>query len=373
MKKLFLIGISHKTAPVEWRERLAIPETRLPALLKSLTGAGSVSEAVVLSTCNRVEVYAVAGEENPLDAFVRRELAGFERSAAPADGFYTLKEEAAVGHLFRVAAGMDSLVVGESEILGQVKRAYETARAAQTTGKLTNVVFQRALYVGKLARSRTGLSEGPTSAASLAVTLAQRIFGNLKETRVLILGAGKMAELSARGLLSQKVAHLTVINRTFERARELARLFRAHAEPFESLLPELARADIVLCSTGSPGYLLRGTDVAEAMRRRRGRSLFFIDIAVPRDVDPSVHKMENVYLYNIDDLETIVAESLVRRREEIDKASRLVDQKTREFSRWYRAWSSGEPMSFRHAPPVSSAGDALLTASSPTHRLPSVE
>jgi glutamyl-tRNA reductase len=349
MNKLLLVGVSHKTAPVEWRERLAVPEERLPALLKEMMSGEVLSEAVVLSTCNRVEAYAVVNDVQEAESAVRRVLTTLHGDPAMETCFYRMEDHEAVRHLFRVAAGLDSLVVGEPEILGQVKRAYESSRSAQATGKLTNVLFQRALFIGKSVRTCTGISDGPISTANLAVTLAQRIFKNLKESRVLIVGAGKMAELSARSFLSQKVARLAVVNRTLEKAQELARRFQGHASPFEELSAELAAADIVLCSTGSPEPVLRRDDVAEAMRHRRGRSLFLIDIAVPRDVDPAVHHLENVYLYNIDDLQSLVAESLVRRHGEIDRASLLVEEKAREFSPWYRAWQQGDLTSLRHS------------------------
>lgn len=363
MKTLHLVGISHKTAPVEWREKLAIPEGRLPDFLRGLKGPG-VSELAVLSTCNRVEIYAVLDGAEDARGRLGEALARWQGGAVSPRCFYVEEGPAAIRHLFRVAAGLDSLVVGESEILGQVKRAYESARALGATGKLTNVAFQRALYVGKSARAKTTLSEGPTSAASLAVALAERIFGNLRESRVLLLGAGEMAELAARSLLSQKVAELTVLNRTEERARELARLFGGRAAALARLDEELSRADIVICSTGSPEPLIRTEAVAGAMAHRRGRSLFFIDIAVPRDVDAGVHKLENVYLYNIDDLQSIVAETLVRRGSEIDKASRWVDEKSGEFSLWYEAWRRGETSTLSHGSPVVSNA-ALNSAKAP--------
>ncbi len=360
MKKLLLIGISHKTAPVERRERLFVPEERLPAFLEGLRRSPGVSEAVALSTCNRVEVYAVVDEAAGDGGAVRRALSDLQGHPLRDEHFYGLEDEDAVRHLLRVASGLESLVIGESEILGQVKRAYELARQAGATGKLTNVLFQRAMYVGKMVRTQTGISEGPSSVASLAVALAQRIFGDLAQSRVLIVGAGKMAELSARSLLSQKALSLTVVNRTFSKAQELAERFQAKAAPFERLLEEVALADVVICSTGSPEPLLRHDAVAEVLKERRGRSLFFIDIAVPRDVEPSVHKLENVYLYNIDDLESLVAESLGRRQGNIRKAGTLADEKAREFSPWYRAWRQGESASLRHAAPETN--DASLFA-----------
>lgn len=347
-KEFFLFGVSHKTAPVEWREKFALAEERVPSFLRGLVDSGAVSEAVALSTCNRLEVYA-AGEGEKSWSGVRRavsEACGVEAC----DGFYVLHHEAALQHLFRVAAGLESLVVGESEILGQVKRGYEAARQAQSTGKLTNVVFQRALFVGKQVREHTGVSEGPTSVAGMAVAMATRIFGDLRDNRVLILGAGKMAEISARHFLSQKVGKLVVVNRTLEKARDMARRFGGTAAPFENLWEEVAQADVVLCSTGSPQPLLTRAAVERALSHRRGRPIFFIDIAVPRDVEPSVHALEDVYLYDIDDLTGLVNESLAGRRGKIDTVDNLVKKKTEEFVPWYQAWTRGEPSALRHSP-----------------------
>jgi glutamyl-tRNA reductase len=361
--KFLLIGISHKTAPVEWREKLAVSEDRLPAILDRLRRDGLFDEAVVLSTCNRVEIYGAVreGKESAAREAVRQTLGAERNSSLPESAFYSADGADALRHLFRVAAGLESLVVGETEILGQVKRAYETARGHSCTEKLTNVVFQRALFIGKQARTATSVSEGGTSVANVAVTLAERIFGDLSKSRVLVLGAGKMAELSARHFLSQKVSRLTVVNRTLAKAEELARAFGGRAAAFQDLLPELLQADVVLCSTGSSEPVLRFPEVEDVMRRRRNRSLFLIDIAVPRDVDPAVHRLENVYLYNVDDLEALVAENIQKRRGEIDKASRLVDDKVAEFSNWYDAWRRGETAALRHAPP---SGPLLSSAAS---------
>jgi glutamyl-tRNA reductase len=347
MKEFVLLGISHKTASVECRERLSVPEHALPAFLRRLSQGGVLSEAVVISTCNRMEVYAAASSPDAR-AFLEQELARLYGDTSVSSSFYFHRQEGALRHLFRVAAGLDSLVIGESEILGQVKRSYELALKEKCTGKLTNVVFQRALFIGKKVRTDTSLTEGPTSVAAAAVALAQRIFGDLKDNRVLIVGAGQMAELAARHIISQKVGGLCVVNRTFEKAEELARRFQGTAAPFERLLPELKTADVVICSTGSPEAILRHEDVADVMELRRGRPLFLIDIAVPRDVDPKVHTLEGVYLYNIDDLESIVKENTNRHRGEIQKAEFLVGQKTEEFSKWYRAWEQGENVSLRH-------------------------
>jgi glutamyl-tRNA reductase len=347
MKQFRVVGISHRTAPVAWRERLAVPDARLPDLMGALRTQGDIQEAVVLSTCNRVELYTVTPPALRVEPLIRNTLLG---TADPDldNSFYALEDEAAVRHLFQVAAGLDSLVIGEAEILGQVKRAYDLAKNIQSTGKLTNVLFQRAMHVGKMVRTQTRISEGPTSVASLAVSLAERIFGDLSTSRVFVLGAGPMAELALRTFRSQKVSEILVANRTLEKAELLAKTFGGRALPFERRAEGLVEADIVLCSTGAPDPIWTRDAVVEALRHRRGRSLFFIDIAVPRDVEANVNDLENVYLYNVDDLETLVRESLAKRQEEIEKAGFLVAGKAEEFSPWYRAWLTGTHATLRH-------------------------
>ncbi len=348
MKRLLLVGLSHRTAPVEWRERLALPEEKVSGFLEGLRLRAGVEEAVLLSTCNRVEVYAVTPPEGGHEGLIRGEFVRFHGDPALDGSLYALEDEAAVRHLFHVAAGLDSLVIGEAEILGQVKSAYDAARRAQFTGKLTNVLFQRALFVGKLVRARTKISEGPTSVPSLAVSLAERIFGDLAVSRVLVVGAGAMAELAVRALKSQKVREIVIANRSLEKAVGMARRFGARPAPFSALPFHLTQADIVLCSTGSPEALFRQEDVVRCLRARRGRSLFFIDIAVPRDVEPGVNDLENVYLYNIDDLQGLVNDSLVRREEEMTQAGKILGDKAEEFARWYRSWRAGETAALRH-------------------------
>lgn len=347
MKELFLVGLSHKTAPVEWRERLALPAEAAVSLARRLHERG-VTEAVALSTCNRVEIYA-AGDAAAPDV-LRRALLDVHQDARLAQCLYDHRGADAVRHLFRVAAGLDSLVVGESEILGQVKKAYEVAGATASTGKLTNVLFQRALFVGKKVRTNTGISEGPTSVPALAASLAGRIFGNLKDSRILIVGAGEMAEGTLHALLSQKAGAVTVVNRTLEKAQVLAAAFKAQARPMEALAAELDFADVVLCSTGSPEPVVTRSMVEAALHRRKNRPLFFIDIAVPRDVDPSVEVLDHVYLYNVDDLESLVAETLVKRSGEIEKAQGLADDLAARFAPWYDAWRTGDTAALKHHP-----------------------
>lgn len=349
--ELILTGLSHKTAPVELRERFAIPADGVPRALERLLGGDfPLKEAVLLSTCNRVEIYGVSSSaeppENALDDF----FSWLDESIKPA--LYRKTGHEAARHAFSVASGLDSMVIGESEVLGQVRNAYELARSVGTTGKLTNVLFQRALYVGKKVRTQTGIAQGATSVASVAVSLAQRIFESLKDRRILILGAGKVAESTTRHLLSQKAGSIVVVNRTRDKAIELARLFNGEVASFDSLPKQLETADIVICSTGSSTPLIRRSVVEQALAKRRGRSLYFIDVAVPRDVEPGVHALDNVYVYNIDDLQSLVAENLTHRSKELSQAWALVDEAAREFSLWHRGVVEGQEISLKHNPRV---------------------
>lgn len=341
-----LAGFSHKNAPLEIREILA----RLNAAetLDALRGEGC-SEAVVLSTCNRFEVYLCGPAGSPGASWAVQFLEN--RCGRSLGGHAYLRSgAAAVGHLLEVAAGLDSLVVGESEILGQVKGAYEAARSRGMTGKGANVLFQRALFVGKLVRSETGIAVGQTSVASVAVELAGSIFASLRDCRVLVLGAGAMAELAARHFQSRKAARVTIANRTRDRGRELARLLNAQSIPWEEFPDELSRADVVLCSTGSDRPVVTREMAENASALRRGRSLFLIDIAMPRDVEEGVHGLEQVYLYRLEDLEGIVADNLRSRGGEIERARALVGEKASELSRWIESLASDRELSLRHSP-----------------------
>ena len=303
------IGLSHRTAPVELREHLAIPPEEVSAALERLVGSGAVSEAVILSTCNRVEVYVrPVGDREAAFARVCDFLETLYHRPELRNVLYRYEAHAAVAHLFRVAAGLDSLVVGEGEILGQVKSAYLLAQRLGKTGKITNVLFQRALFVGKQVRTQTRIAEGASSVGSIAVQLAERIFGSLSNHRILIVGAGKMAEVTARSLLSQKARDITVLNRTPAKAEELAKRLNGASGPLERLPEALAESDIVICSAAAEKPLITTKMVEPIMKARHGRSLYFIDIAVPRNVEPAVHRLDNCYVYNIDDLETIVKE-----------------------------------------------------------------
>jgi glutamyl-tRNA reductase len=332
--RLVLVGTSHQRAPVELRELLAYDADLRRDALGRLAGDGS--EAVVLSTCNRTEVYAVSAEPAQVEERIYGELSslsGLSHSElAPA--LYTVTDEAAAVHLFRVAAGLDSMVPGEAQILGQVREAYEAAREAETTGSMLHRLFRQALRVGKRVRTETAIGENPASVSSAAAELAERVFEGLEGRRILLIGAGKTADLTAANLISRGVGEIVVANRSPERAEALARRFGGRAVGLDTVEEELAHADVVVASTGSQGLVVSGEQVARAMRARRGRPVFFIDIAVPRDLDPAINDLEGCYLYDIDDLERVVAESVAGRREEAVRAEAIVCEEADSFRAW---------------------------------------
>lgn len=341
-----LIGINHRSAPVELREHFAALGG--PMVRESLLVEGW-REAVVLSTCNRFEVYAV-GEGPEADSGERltrsiERIAG-ERIEAHR---YVRTGHAAVDHLFSVSSGLDSLVLGECEILAQVKQAYEDARAADATQKRLNVLFQRALLVGKSVRNSTQISMGQLSVASVAVELAKRIFGSLAGSEVLVLGAGEMAEKTARHLSASKVSKLHIANRTWERARALAGTLRADPIRWEAFPSALARADIVIASTGAPRPVVTADLVRRALALRGGRSLFLIDIAMPRDVSPEVENIDGIYLYRIEDLRTIADENASRRGAEVESAQAIIRREAESFGFWLKSLRVGPEISLKHS------------------------
>jgi len=330
---IVLVGLNHRTAPVEVRERLAFAEEELPQALRQLVDGTTITEGLILSTCNRVEVLAVTplAEHTAIER-IRAFL--HERRHLPPDAYeaalYRYVDREAVRHLFRVAASLDSMVLGEPQILGQVKEAYARAIAAGTVGKTLHLLLPRAFSVAKRVRTETAIGTEAVSVSSVAVELARKIFEDLEGKTVLLIGAGKMAELTVRHLVATGVRHLLISNRTRERAEQLAAQFDAEALPLEALPIHLARADIVICSVGGTDYVLQRPHVAAAMPARRNRPLFLIDISVPRMIEPSVGQLENVFLYDIDDLEQIVRAHLEHRRYEAARAEVLVDQAVEE-------------------------------------------
>jgi len=332
------VGISHRTAPVELRECVDFTRRGLESALSALAERKVTREAVVLSTCNRAEIYASAESEAAADS-CSRFISEFNEVSwdEVAPHVIVYRGPQAADHLFRVAAGLDSLVVGEPQILGQVKDAYAMASGLKSTGALTNRLFTSAFSVGKRVRSETGLGEGAVSVSFAAIALAKKIFGAFTNLNVLILGAGEMAKLTGVHLKAQAVNQLMIASRTFETADAMAHDLGGVAVHWSAVSEALANADIVVTATGAKDPILTRGRVEDAMRRRRGRPLFIIDIAVPRDVDPDVGSLDQVFLYNIDDLQSIVKENLTRRSSEVERAESIVREEVTRFTAWMQS------------------------------------
>ena len=346
---ILVIGVNHRTSPLALLERVAVAPDHLPKAIADLVSRVDVREAVVLSTCNRTEVYAVAERFHGAYSDIRDffcELGGI----LPEDlhpHLYSQHDEAAISHLFEVASGLESAVLGETEILGQVRSAYESAKEVGSTGRVTNVLFQRALCAGKLVRNRTAIACGQTSAASVAVELARRVFGRLDSCRAMVLGAGEMAEKTARHLVGARVEKLFIANRTLERAERLAEGLGASALPWEEFPAMLVRADIVLCSADAPEPIVTRRQVEAAAALRNGRPLFFIDIGMPRNVAPGADEVPGIHSYALEDLRAIVEENSSRRAEEIEAARCIASSEADAFSVWLDALERGEAVSIR--------------------------
>ena len=330
---LVVIGLSHHSSPVEMRERFAFAEAKIPDALKSLRDSGLADEAVILSTCNRVEIYA-ATQLEPAKAFseLKQFLAqkGAEVSGEAqfvGEEIYTLAEPNSLQHLFKVASGLDSMVLGETEILGQLKQAYALAQSHKQTGAKLNKAFQRAFNVAKYIRTETNIQRGSVSVASVAVELAEKIFSSLGEREVLVIGAGETSEKVARALLSRGAKSIVVANRSHERALAFAQEFGGRAVLFDNWAAEFQNIDIAISSTSAPHHILDRAKLEPLMKSRKNRPLLLIDIAVPRDIAPEVNFLENVYLYNIDDLQAIAGDYQKRRKEEIVRCEQIIAEK----------------------------------------------
>lgn len=339
-----VVGLSHKTAPVEVREKFATSADVLPEVLARLASRSELKEVMFLSTCNRVEVFAAAAAPDQMDAAVKAvkgvmcDHAGVGEGEALLSYFYERKGPEAMRHVFRVAASLDSMVLGEPQILGQVKDAFDAATAAGTLGHYLGRCIHRAFTVAKRVRTETQIGAGSVSISSVAVDLARDIFGDLADHTVLLLGAGEMAEAAAKSL-GKGARHIRVCNRSFERGAALAGSIGGDAVQWDALEDELGRADVVVASTASRSYVVTRDLVKRAMKQRKGKTLFFIDIAVPRNVEPSVHGIDNVYVYNVDDLEQRVAEAMKSRRGEAEAAEKIVAHELEEFEAWTRGQS----------------------------------
>ena len=324
--KFFVAGLSYKTAPVAVREKLAVRPALLPCHGCRIKLGAGLEEVVLLSTCNRVEVYGTAAKVNGNVHRLFDNLTASDADFAPY--LYVKEGEEAAQHLFSVASGLDSMVIGETEITGQVKSAYQAAQAAHLTGKVTNRLFQTALATAKEVRTETNIGRGAVSVGSVAVELAERIFDkDLAMRTVMIIGAGKMGEACVRHLAKKGTRSVLVSNRSFERAQGLAAEFGGRAVRFDDCSAAMVDADIVVSSTGCPHTILRRADLAPIMPSRRNRPLFLVDIAVPRDIDPDVQELDNVYLYNIDHLEAIVRENMRMREQELSRCHNLIAQR----------------------------------------------
>jgi glutamyl-tRNA reductase len=336
---LLLVGASHRTAPVELRERLDFGSRGLDAAVRALAGRQSAAEAVVISTCNRAELYVVCEQPTAAADDLIRFIADFHQLPAEQirPHLYSHVDQEVARHLFRVSSGLDSMVVGEPQILGQIKEAYGVATTVQTAGPVLNKLFHWAFGVGKRVRSETALAEGAVSVSFAAVSLAKKIFGNLSGRRVLVVGAGEMGKLTAIHLKAQGVASVVITSRTLAHAQQLAEEVGGTVAPWESLAHTLLESDIVITSTGASVPILSKAQVHDAVPPSRTRPLFLIDIAVPRDVDPRAAEIEQVFLYNIDDLQSIVRENLQKRGHEVTRAEQIVDEEVTRFATWHRS------------------------------------
>lgn len=327
---LVVIGLNHRSSPVELRERFAFAEAEVPAALAQLRQTGLVEEAVILSTCNRVEIYAATSSGGDACPALRGFLAHSRKVPEPGNGeIYTLSEPQSVEHLFRVACGLDSIAIGETEILGQLKKAYDLALRNNLTGACLNKAFQRAFNVAKHVRTQTGIQRGNISIASVAVELAEKIFSALTNRTVLVFGAGDTSEKTARALASRGAQKILVSNRSQDRAESLAQSLGGQMVPWEDWAAAFGETDIIISSTSAPHYVLDRARLKPLLASRGSRPLLIVDIAVPRDIEPEVNFLENVYLYNIDDLQAIANGCLKQRRDEIARCESIISEKVK--------------------------------------------
>ncbi len=333
---IIVVGLSHKTAPVEIREKVAFAPTAMEKPLQQLVALPAVTEGLIVSTCNRVELYATSRDVGQAIAQLKRFLAEFHHLSPDVleQHLYDYHGEEAIRHLFRVASSLDSMVIGEPQILGQIKTAYGYATDCKTSGIILNRFMHKAFSVAKRVRTETQIASNAVSVSFAAVELARKIFDTLADKTVLLIGAGEMCELAARHFVTNGVAQVLVTNRTYERAVRLAEEFQGKPILFENFADHLHRVDIVLTSTGAPNYILHQRQVDEVIKQRKYKPMFFIDIAVPRDIDPKVNDVNNVYLYDVDDLQGVVQANLKERHKEAKKAEGIIDQEIGQFFQW---------------------------------------
>jgi glutamyl-tRNA reductase len=352
---IFCFGLSHQTAAVDVRERFAIPESALPEALAQLKTIPGLTEGLIVSTCNRTEFY-VTGEfrDRPASAFFESFYRDFR--AGDERHLFHLWANHCARHLFRLASGLESMVVGETEIFGQIKRAYEFATGAKTTGKLLNRLFQKSFQAGKQVRSSSAVTRGSVSVGSVAVNLAEQIFGNLDGCKIMILGAGETSEKTAKAFRSRGAEQIFVSNRSFERAQALATITGGRAIHFEDWEQEFRDLDILVSSTAAPHTIITLDKLAPFLLARRHRPLFMIDLAMPRDIDPAVHKLDGVYLYDLDSLQSMAERTLALRKQESEKCHQLIEYHVQDFQQWIeRTQSSNYPSIVPRNPSVATA------------------
>lgn len=341
---IVLVGVNHKSAPVEVRERLAFPEDACAASLRELVDGELIREGLIVSTCNRVEVLAET-TSGRFDDSAERVIQFLSRSEVSRNFFeanlYKHVDDSAVRHLFRVASSLDSLVVGEPQVLGQVRRAYSIALDAGTAGRVLNRLVHHAFRVAKRVRTETGIGANAVSISYMAVELGKKIFDSLKGQTALLVGAGEMAELSARHLVNAGISRVMVANRTDTSAQQLAETFGGEAVNFSRLADYLAEADVVICSTGADEYVVTEDMARAALHKRRNRPSFFIDISVPRNIDPAIGKIPNMFVFDIDDLESVVTSNIREREREAERAELIVESEIMQFQQSLRALDAG--------------------------------
>ncbi|SDH76736.1 glutamyl-tRNA reductase [Alteribacillus bidgolensis] len=329
-------GLDYKTTPVEIREQLAFQDDTLPDALHQLRGMKSILECTIVSTCNRTEIYAVADQLHTGRHFIKKFLSQwFDLPVDDFSSYLNIREnDAAVQHLFRVVTGLDSMVLGETQILGQVKDSFLLAQQEDSTGTVFNELFKQAVTFAKKAHHETEINDNAVSVSYAAVELGKKILGDFKDKHVMVLGAGKMSELTAKHLHSNGAAEITVLNRTYAKAAELAEKFLGKAESMDHLQTSIAKADIIISSTGSGDYVINKNMVEKVLKKRKGRPLFMVDIAVPRDLDPAIDSLDNIFLYDIDDLQGIVAANLEERKQEAEKIEEMIQAELGRFKEW---------------------------------------
>ena len=334
--KVLVVGLNHKVADVDVREKLAFNGPKLEEGLIKFRDLPEVQEAIVLSTCNRVELYANVTDNRKASESIKTFLSeyhGINRTSLD-KSLYLYDDREAVKHVFRVASSLDSMVVGEPQILGQLKAAFDLALSKKTTGILLNKLLKKAISVAKRIRTETRIAENAVSISFAAVELAKKIFTDLSNKVFMLLGAGEMAELAAKHLIGNGVNEVLVSNRTFERACDLAKEFNGRPVKFDDFIQEMVRADIIICSTGAPTYILTKNQMQKVMRERKQRQVFIIDISVPRNIDPEINDLDNVYLYNVDDLQNVVASNVSERQKEAEKAEMIIVEELETFLKW---------------------------------------